>query len=80
MSPARVEVYTAVPLSGAQLQSLEKKLSRMSGGQPDIVAAVDPSLLGGVRVVVDGNVLDDTIKRKLADMKRSIYEGMLTKA
>ena len=72
----RVEVYTAVPLSGEQLKALEKKLERMLGGQTDIVAQVDPSLLGGIRVVAGDAVYDDTIKRKLSDMKRSIYEGM----
>jgi len=76
MSSTHVEVYSAVPLSESQLKALEKKLARMFSMQLNITAEVDPSLLGGIRVVVDGTVLDDTIRRKLADMKRSIYEGM----
>jgi len=76
INPTHVEAYSAVPLSGAQLRALERKLERMLGKQTDIVAEVDPSLLGGIRVVAGDAVYDDTIKRKLSDMKRSIYEGM----
>jgi len=76
MDLAEAQVFSAVPLTGEQLQALEGKLSRMLGRQLNITAEVDPSLLGGVRAVVGDTVLDDTIKRKLSDMKRSIYEGM----
>ena len=76
INPTHVEVYSAVPLSQEQLRALEIKLARMLGRRADIAAQVDPSLLGGVRVVAGDTVYDDTIKRKLSDMKRSIYEGM----
>jgi len=79
MNLAEAEVYTAVPLTAGQLKDLEEKLVRMFHRQLNITAEVDPSLLGGVRVVVDNTVLDDTIHRKLTDMKRSIYEGMRAK-
>jgi len=76
MNLAEAAVYSAVPLTGEQLRALEVKLSHICKRQLNITAEVDPSLLGGVRAVVDDTVLDDTIKRKLSDMKRSIYEGM----
>ena len=79
MNLAEAEVYTAVPLTAVQLKGLEEKLVRMFHRQLNITATVDPSLLGGVRVIVDNTVLDDTIHRKLTDMKRSIYEGMRAK-
>lgn len=76
MNLANAEVFTAVPLSAAQLKKLEAKLERAFHQQMEITATVDPSLLGGVRVIVDNTVVDDTIKRKLSSMKKSIYEGM----
>jgi len=80
MNLTEAEVYSAVPLTGEQLRALEGKLTRMAGRQLNITAQVDPSLLGGIRVVVDGTVHDDTILRKLKDMKLSIYEGMRSRA
>jgi len=72
----QAQVYSAVPLTAQQLKSLEKKLARGFGRQMSVAAEVDPSLLGGVRVVVGDTVLDDTIKRKLTDMRRGIYRKL----
>lgn len=74
-----VEVISAVPLTGAQLANLEKKLILMFRKQLDMVNTVDPSLLGGLRVIAGDTVLDDSIKRKLMDMKNSVYEGVYFK-
>jgi len=78
MNLARAEIFSAVSLSDKQLEALEKRLTRMFRRQLDITTKVDPSLLGGVRVIVDNTLLDDTVKRKLMDMKKSIYEGINT--
>lgn len=76
MDLLEAEIITAVPLTDSQLAVLEKKLILMFRKQLDIRATVDPSVLGGVRVIINNTVLDDTIKRKLRDMKNSIYEGV----
>lgn len=79
MNLLAVEVISAVPLTREQLASLEKKLILMFRKQLDITATVDPSLLGGLRVIAGDTVLDDSIKRKLTDMKQSVYEGVYFK-
>ena len=75
MNLVEAEVFSAVPLTDEQLVALEKKLVRIFHKQMDITTTVDPSLLGGIRVIVDNAVMDDTIKRKLADMKKRMYNG-----
>lgn len=70
------EIISAVPLSHEQLVKLEERLILMFRKQLDITTTVDASLLGGLRVIVGNTVLDDTIKRKLMDMKTGIYEGV----
>ena len=74
MGLLKTEVISAVPLTITQLEDLDKKLSRMFSKQLDITNSVDPSLLGGLRVIVGDTVIDDTIKRKIMDMKDSIYK------
>lgn len=71
-----VEVISAVPLTSGQLASLDEKLIRMFRKQLEITATVDPSILGGLRVIAGNTVLDDTIKRKMMDMKNNVYEGV----
>ena len=73
------EIISAVPLTQGQLNFLEVKLIRMFRKQLDIVTTVDPSLLGGLRIIVGDVVLDDSIKRKLSEMKSAIYKGVYYK-
>jgi len=73
------EIISAVPLTQQQLITLEIKLIRMFRRQLEITTKVDPSLLGGLQVIAGETVIDDTIKRKLSDMKNSIYKGVYFK-
>jgi len=69
-----VEVISAVPLTEQQLYDIEVRLIRMTRKQLDIRTTVDPSLLGGLRIIVDNRVIDQSVKRKLADLKKAVYE------
>lgn len=71
-----VEIISAVPLTDQQLYEIEIRLIRMTRKQLDIRTTVDPSLLGGLRVIVGNKVLDQSIKRKLSDLKKAVYEGV----
>ncbi|MCL2058604.1 MAG: F0F1 ATP synthase subunit delta [Oscillospiraceae bacterium] len=69
---ADVEIISAVPLTAHQQQIIEVRLIRMMKKHITIKATVDPSLLGGIRIVTGDYVIDDTIKRKLFNMKSSM--------
>ena len=71
-----VEIISAVPLSEEQLSRLQGLLIRKTRKQLDITTTIDPTLLGGVRVLVDNSVIDCSVKRKLLDIKQAIYEGV----
>lgn len=70
------EVISAVELTQQQLADIEARLIRMFQKQIDMTATVDPSILGGLRIIVGSTVLDNTIKRKLQDMKNIVYTGV----
>lgn len=71
-----VEVVSAVPLTSAQRASLEATLVRRLGRQVELTTWVDPALLGGLRITVGDRVIDSTIKTRLAEMKKSVCEGV----
>ncbi len=66
------EVVSAVPLTEEEQAALTRKLTAMSGRTVTLQCTVDPSLLGGVVVRMDGKVLDGSVKRRLRDMKEVI--------
>ena len=74
-----VTVYTAVPLSEPQQKELEQKLIGQFGNHISMVIKIDESLLGGLRIVAGHSVIDNTIKKRLADMKKNVYRGVYFK-
>jgi len=63
------KVTSAVPLTEEQQSRLVSKLSALSGRQVTLDCAVDPTLLGGLTVHMDGNVLDGSVTHRLREMK-----------
>ena len=74
-----VKVFSAVTLSQEQRLRLESKLEKMFGKKISMSFRVDPSLLGGLRIIAEHTVIDNTIKTRLADMKKNIYRGVFFK-
>jgi len=67
-------VITAVPLSQQQYDALKKKLERITGRAVELEASVDESLIGGVVLRYSGIQLQDSIKNRLDDLRRSLRE------
>ncbi|AJG21456.1 MULTISPECIES: F0F1 ATP synthase subunit delta [Cupriavidus] len=66
---ADVEITSAFPLEGASLTDLVAALERKFGRKLQPSVAVDPSLIGGVRVKVGDEVLDTSVRARLAAMQ-----------
>ncbi|MBO4432282.1 MAG: F0F1 ATP synthase subunit delta [Clostridia bacterium] len=66
------KVYTAVPISEAQEQALKEKLQKKFGMTVKIKSVIDKNMLGGVRVEIDGKIIDGSVKRQLHDIKEVI--------
>ncbi len=62
-------VYSAVELSTAQKDALCRKLEKQYGKQIDPTYLIDPSLLGGLKVEIEGKTYDGSVKRRLQDIK-----------
>jgi F-type H+-transporting ATPase subunit delta len=62
-----------VPLEGTALNDLLLSLKKRFGGKdlrPTI--EVDPTLIGGVRIQVGDEVMDSSVKARLAQMQTSL--------
>ena len=62
-------VYSAVELNEMQKESLCKKLEKVTGKYIDPVYIIDESLIGGLKIEVDGKTIDGSIKYRLGEMK-----------
>jgi F-type H+-transporting ATPase subunit delta len=65
-------VYSAFPIDPQQLEELVATLQKRFKRRLNASVIVDPELIGGVRVVVGDEVLDTSIKARLAQMKAAI--------
>lgn len=70
---ADAEVYSVIPLSEKEQETLSNAFAKkMNKNKLNIHNHIDPSLLGGVKMVIGNRIYDDTIKTKLKDMERQI--------
>lgn len=69
---ADVEIASAFPLEGNTLSELVAALERKFGRKLVPTVTVDPSLIGGVRVQVGDEVLDTSVRARLAAMQASL--------
>ena len=62
-------VYSAFAIDGATLADLSATLEKRFARKLNISVALEPELIGGVRVAVGDEVLDTSVKARLEQMK-----------
>ena len=63
---------TAVAMTEQQAKSLHEKLEKLTGKTIDLKTKVDPAVLGGIRLDIEGTELDGTVQNRLAALRRDI--------
>lgn len=66
------EVTTAKALSEAQRKQLLNRLKAMTGKEVVIKETIDPSVMGGVLLQMDGKRYDNTIRHRLTAIKQTM--------
>lgn len=69
-------VTTAVPLSDSQREALCRRLETITGQTICLKCSVDPGVLGGIRLDMEGKRLEGTVKSRMAALRREI-EGII---
>jgi len=62
-------VYSAFAIDGAALADVTASLEKRFGRKLNVTVALEPELIGGIRVVVGDEVLDTSVKARLEQMK-----------
>jgi len=63
------EVTSAVPLKESEAVALRARLEKKLNRRVILHCETDPSLIGGMRVEIDGRVIDGSIRTKLQEIK-----------
>ena len=62
-------VYSAFAIDGAALAAVAEALEKRFGRKLNVSVALQPELIGGIRVVVGDEVLDTSVRARLEQMK-----------
>ena len=68
-SVIRAKVVSAVPLTEDEIRGLTRNLEKKSGKTVVLDCSVDPSLLGGLIVEMNGTVMDGSLRHRLREVK-----------
>ncbi len=68
-------VYSTERLSDSEIDKITLAVERKLGKKISLHNRLDASLIGGVKVIVDGFVFDGSIRNKLAELKRHLEKG-----
>ncbi|WP_434337830.1 F0F1 ATP synthase subunit delta [Mycoplasma capricolum] len=65
-------VYSTEKLTKTQLSAIKKKISNKVNKKVELVNKIDPTLIGGIKINVQGKVFDGSIKAKLEALKKQM--------
>jgi F0F1-type ATP synthase delta subunit len=66
------EVTTAIPLDEGDMLELGKKLAGIVGRPVVIKAKVDPSIVGGIRIMVGDKLIDGSLRHRLDMLSKEL--------
>lgn len=70
-------VKSAIALTDEQKIALIKKLQAYSGKMVELICTVEPELIGGISVNIDGKLLEGSVKRKIDTIRSSLQKATL---
>jgi F-type H+-transporting ATPase subunit delta len=69
------EVVGAMPLEEAQRQALQAAAEKATGRAVELRSAVDPGLVGGLLLRMEGRVYDGTVRARLGALRERLAGG-----
>lgn len=68
-------VYSVIPLSEDRMKELEEQTSKLIGKKVRLTNELDPNLIGGIKVLAEGKLLDLSIRKKFDDLESQIFDS-----
>jgi F-type H+-transporting ATPase subunit delta len=72
-----VTAVTAVAMTDSQEKALTMKLQQITGKRIELVAKLDPNVLGGMRLDYDGKRVDDTVAHRMDAVRNMLKNTVL---
>lgn len=72
---AEATAESAAPLTQAQAEALTRKLKEMTGKRIVLHQKVNPELIGGLRVDLEGRRYDNSIRTRIDRLRRTLIES-----
>lgn len=66
------KIYSAVPLTEEQIARFEEETGKLMGEKIQLKNKVDKTLIGGVKIKVDGKLIDASVSGRLRHMKEKL--------
>ena len=67
-------IYSTLKLDQTVIDQIEKKISKIEGSKVELKNVVDPSLIGGVKIVIKDHIYDGSIKHNIEMMKKDLLK------
>lgn len=67
-------VTSAVAPGDAQLQALKQKLEQVTGKRISLISKLDPGVVAGLRVEIEGRQIDGTVAGRLSGLSKKLRE------
>lgn len=67
-------IYSTSRLDAKTLENIRIEVSKVEGIEVELYNIIDPTLIGGVKVVIDGHIYDGSIKSRIAKLKESLLK------
>lgn len=71
---AEAIVTSAVSLSETQMIALQEKLEKISGKRISLIQKINPAVMGGLRVEIEGRQLEGTVQGRLSGISKKLQE------
>ncbi len=66
------EITSAVPLKDEEVARIIQRLERLSGKQVRHRVQIDPEILGGVVVIIGGEIIDHSVRHDLSRLRETL--------
>jgi F-type H+-transporting ATPase subunit delta len=69
-------VSSPMPLTPGELAALKTAMERIAGAQVELYPETDPSLIGGVSVMIGDRQIDASVASRLRRLRRELVQGV----
>ncbi|MDR0569708.1 MAG: ATP synthase F1 subunit delta [Clostridiales Family XIII bacterium] len=66
--------YSAVPLPAGKLARLEEETGKLLRKNVKLESLVDDQLIGGVKILIDGKLIDASVRKRLEDLREQLAQ------